>query len=86
MLAIRLMRMGKKHQPFYRIVVMEKTRPRTSRTVEEIGYYNPLPEEPVIKIKLDRYEYWVSKGAQPTETVVSLVKRAKKLAQNENNN
>jgi len=46
MLSIRLMRMGKRHQPFYRIVVVEKRSPRRTKTVEEIGSYNPLPEEP----------------------------------------
>lgn len=82
MLSIRLMRMGKKHQPFYRIVVVERRSPRRTKTVDEIGYYNPLPETPQIKINLERLEYWKKNGAQPTETVRSLIKRFKKEAQN----
>ena len=84
MLSIKLMRMGKKKQPFYRIVVVEKRSPVRTATVDEIGYYNPLPEDIQLKIDLEKLEYWQKRGAQPTKTVKSLIKRVKKQAQKNN--
>ncbi len=79
MLAIRLARMGKKKKPFYRIVVTEKSRPRDGRFVEIVGTYDPLREPAAIQLRADRIRYWLSVGAQPTETVRSFLKREKIL-------
>ncbi len=79
MLAIRLARMGKKKKPFYRIVVTEKSRPRDGRFVEIVGTYDPLREPAAIQLRSDRIRYWLSVGAQPTETVRSFLKREKIL-------
>ena len=69
MLKIRLKRTGRKGQPHYRVVVSEASRPRDGKTVEEIGYYNPREKPAVFQIDKERAEYWLSKGAQPTDTV-----------------
>jgi small subunit ribosomal protein S16 len=79
LLAIRLARMGKKKKPFYRIVVTEKSRPRDGRFVEIVGTYDPLREPAAIQLRSDRIRYWLSVGAQPTETVRSFLKREKIL-------
>ncbi len=84
MLSIKLMRMGKKKQPFYRIVVVERRSPIRTATVDEIGYYNPLPREPQIKINFEKLDYWQQRGAQATKTVQSLIKRLKEHAQKNN--
>ena len=75
MLKIRLFRTGKKHQPSYRIVVVEARSKRDGKYVEKIGFYNPktIPQE--FKIDRKRYEFWMERGAQPTERVRKLVKR-----------
>ena len=78
MLAIRLMRMGAKKRPSYRIVVKEKQSKRDGAYLENLGTYNPTREPAEIKIKGDRVEYWISKGAQPTDTVRQLIKQAAK--------
>jgi small subunit ribosomal protein S16 len=69
MLKIRLKRTGKKGEPHYRIVVIESTRNRSGRPVEEIGYYNPRTKPSTFEIDLEKTKVWLSKGAQPTETV-----------------
>lgn len=79
MLAIRLARMGKRKKPCYRIVVIEKTRPRNGRFVEIIGTYDPLREPADVRFKEDRVKYWLGVGAQPTETVRSFFARRKLL-------
>ncbi|MEG0978974.1 MAG: 30S ribosomal protein S16 [Oscillospiraceae bacterium] len=73
---IRLRRMGAKKAPFYRIVVADSRFPRDGRFIEEIGYYNPLEEPPVIKVDAEKVQQWISNGAQPTETVKALLKKA----------
>jgi small subunit ribosomal protein S16 len=78
MLSIRLMRMGAKKKPFYRVVVADKTMPRDGRFVDIIGYYNPLTEPAEVRIDEEKLSSWVEKGAKPTDTVRSLVKRIKK--------
>lgn len=75
MLRIRLARSGAKKQPSYRVVVIERERARDGRFVEILGHYNPRRDPPEIAIKRDRVEYWMSRGAQPSETVRSLLKR-----------
>ena len=74
MLAIRLMRMGAKKRPSYRIVVKEKQSKRDGAYLENLGTYNPTREPAEINLKADRVQYWISKGAQPTDTVRRLIK------------
>ena len=78
MLAIRLMRTGAKKRPSYRIVVKEKQSKRDGAYLENLGTYNPTREPAEIKLKSDRVQYWLSKGAQPTDTVRRLIKAAAK--------
>ena len=78
MLAIRLMRTGAKKQPSYRIVVKEKQSKRDGACLENLGTYNPTREPAEINLKSDRVRYWISKGAQPTDTVRRLIKQAAK--------
>ncbi|MCI6185203.1 MAG: 30S ribosomal protein S16 [Oscillospiraceae bacterium] len=73
MVKIRLRRMGAKKAPFYRIVVADSRCPRDGRFIEEIGTYDPMAEGENIKIDLERAKYWISNGAQPTETVRGLL-------------
>jgi small subunit ribosomal protein S16 len=73
---LRLRRMGSKKRPFYRIVVAEQSSPRDGRFIEIVGHYNPLTEPATVFVKDDRARYWLSVGAQPTETVAGLLKRA----------
>lgn len=74
MLAISLMRMGAKGKPFYRIVVKEKRSKRDGKYLENVGTYNPMGEKMKVDLKHERIQYWISVGAQPTETVASLIK------------
>ncbi len=76
MVKIRLRRMGAKKNPFYRIVVADSRAPRDGRFVEEIGTYDPLAEPAAVKVDAERAQYWVKNGAQPTDTVKSLLKKA----------
>lgn len=75
MLSIRLTRMGAKKKPFYRIVVTEKRSKRDGRFVESIGYYDPCRNPADVKIDRERVNYWIGRGAQPSETVRNLIKR-----------
>jgi small subunit ribosomal protein S16 len=74
-LTIRLARIGKKKHPFYRVVVTEKTRPRNGRFVEIVGTYDPLKKPSAVEFDRERVEYWIRKGAQPSDTVRSLLQR-----------
>jgi small subunit ribosomal protein S16 len=76
MLKIRLRRMGAKKAPFYRIVVADSRAPRNGAFVEEIGYYNPLTDPAELKVDNDRANHWIKSGAQPTDTVRGLLKKA----------
>ena len=76
MVKIRLRRMGAKKNPFYRIVVADSRFPRDGRFVEEIGTYDPMAEPSKINIDSERAQYWVKNGAQPTDTVKALLKKA----------
>ena len=76
MVKMRLRRMGAKKAPFYRVVVADSRYPRDGRFIEEIGYYNPQTEPAEIKIDADKAKAWLAKGAQPTETVKSLLKKS----------
>jgi small subunit ribosomal protein S16 len=75
MLRIRLRRTGKKKQPSYRVVVADSRAPRDGDFVETIGLYDPLTDPPTIRIDGDKARNWISKGAQPSETVVKLMRR-----------
>lgn len=77
MLTIRLARIGKKKRPFYRVVVTEKTRPRNGRFVEIVGTYDPLKKPAAVQLDNERVQYWLSKGAQPSDTVRSLIRNPK---------
>ena len=78
MLAIRLMRMGAKKRPSYRIVVKEKQSKRDGACLENLGTYDPTRQPAEIKLKAERVRYWIGKGAQPTDTVRQLIKQAAK--------
>jgi small subunit ribosomal protein S16 len=77
MVVIRLTRRGTKHRPFYRIVAMDKEKPRESRYIELIGHYNPMTDPAEIKIDIDKYNEWIKKGAKASQTVKSLLKKVK---------
>ena len=74
MLKLRLKRTGKKRSPFYRLVIMENTFRRDGRPIEELGYYNPMTKQ--YKFNTDKIKKWLSYGVKPTETVLSLLKKA----------
>ena len=76
MVKIRLRRMGAKKAPFYRIVVADSRYPRDGRFIEEIGTYNPVVNPAGLKVDVDRAQAWIKTGAQPTETVRDLLKKA----------
>ncbi len=73
---IRLKRIGAKKTPFYRVVVADERSPRDGKFIEEIGYYNPLTDPVDIKIDAEKAQKWIKNGAQPTETVRSLLKKS----------
>ena len=76
MVKIRLRRMGAKKNPFYRIVVADSRSPRDGRCIEVIGTYNPLTEPATIQVDADKVKTWIQNGAQPTDTVRGLLKKA----------
>ena len=76
MVKIRLRRMGAKKAPFYRIVVADARSPRDGRCIEEIGTYNPLTNPATIAVDAEKAQAWIKNGAQPTDTVRSLLKNA----------
>lgn len=81
MVKIRLKRMGKKHAPFYRIVVAESTTKRDGKFIEEIGYYYPniSPNEKLVKeiqVDVEKYKAWIKKGAQPSDAISQIAKKA----------
>jgi small subunit ribosomal protein S16 len=73
---IRLRRMGAKKAPFYRVVVADSRYPRDGRFIEEIGTYNPLMDPPAMTIDAEAAKKWIANGAQPTETVKSILKKS----------
>lgn len=72
---IRLKRIGAKKNPFYRVVVADSRYPRDGRFIEEIGTYNPVVEPAQVKIDAEKAQKWIKNGAQPTDTVKSLLKK-----------
>ncbi len=79
MVKIRLRRMGAKKAPYYRIVVADSRSPRDGRCIEEIGSYNPLTDPATITIDTEKAQQWIKNGAQPTDTVKALLKKANVL-------
>ena len=71
---VRLTRVGSKKNPIWRVVVSDQRSPRDGRFIETIGHYNPQTEPSTIVIDTERFQHWVSRGAQPTNTVKQLVK------------
>ena len=80
MMAIRLMRLGAKKRPFYRIIVTDSRKPRESKAKEIIGYYDPLKEPPDIKVDMEKANYWLERGAQASKTVQFLLHKVSKSA------
>ena len=76
MVKIRLRRMGAKKAPFYRVVVADSRFARDGRVIEEIGYYDPTKEPSVVKIDAEKAKQWLDNGAQPTDTVREILKKA----------
>ncbi len=76
MVKIRLRRMGAKKAPFYRVVVADSRYPRDGRFIEELGTYDPRQDPAAINIDVERAQAWIKTGAQPTETVRDLLKKA----------
>ncbi len=76
MVVLRLKRMGRRHRPFYRVNAMDKRAPRDGRVIEELGWFDPLAaDDKQSVLKVDRIKYWLSVGAQPSDTVRGLLKR-----------
>src|SRR5438132_7187488 len=77
---IRMKRIGAKNNPVFRIVVADGRSPRDGKFIEEVGTYQPRKQGENFTLKMERVTYWLSKGAQPSETVASFIKRATKAA------
>jgi len=75
MVRIRLRRQGAKKQPSYRVVVADQHSPRDGRILENIGFYNPRTDPETVSIDVERARYWLSEGAQPSESVARLLKK-----------
>lgn len=75
---LRLKRMGRRHRPFYRVTAVDGRKPRDGRVIEELGLYDPLlaDESKQIKLNRERIDYWLSVGAQPSDTVRDLIRRS----------
>jgi len=77
---LRLTRMGAKKKPFYRVVAADSRCPRDGRFIEKLGHYDPMTEPPVLKMDLERVDYWIGVGAQPSDTVTQLITKARSSA------
>ena len=75
MVRIRLQRLGSRHAPFYRVVVMDSRRAQNSKFIENLGYYNPTKNPQIVELKADRVKHWLSVGAQPTDTARNLIRK-----------
>jgi len=78
MVRIRMKRVGAKNSPVYRVVVADGRSPRDGKFIEELGTYQPLKAGDNFTINLERAEYWLSKGAQPSDTAASFIKKARR--------
>ncbi len=76
---LRLKRMGRRHRPFYRVAAMDSRAKRDGRVIEELGHYDPIAQDQdrQLTLKQDRIDYWLSVGAQPSDTVRRLIERAR---------
>lgn len=83
MVTIRLARSGSKKRPFYHVTVADQRNPRDGRFIERVGFFNPVArgQEQRLRVDIERVEYWISKGAQPSDRVAKLVKDARKPVQ-----
>lgn len=81
MVRLRLLRMGSKKAPFYRVVAANSIAPRDGRFIEILGHYNPTKDPQIIELKEDRVKYWLGVGAQPSETALSLFRKTGILKQ-----
>ena len=77
---IRMKRVGAKNAPVFRIVVADSRSPRDGKFIEELGTYQPLKKGDNVSMDMERAQYWLSKGAQPSDTVASFIKKARKAA------
>ncbi len=77
---IRMKRMGRKHRPFYRVCIMDQRKARDGKAIEEVGFYDTTiaDKSQRVSLKMDRIDYWLSVGAQPSEKVNALIKKVKK--------
>jgi len=76
MVVLRLKRLGRTHRPFYRLNAMDKRAPRDGRVIEELGWYDPMAAaDRQLSVKVDRVDYWLSVGAQPSRTVKALLRK-----------
>lgn len=80
MVVIRLRREGAKNAPYYKVVVADQRSPRDGKFIEEIGTYLPGQKDNNFKLNLERADYWVSQGAQPSDTVASFIRKARRAA------
>jgi small subunit ribosomal protein S16 len=76
---IRMKRLGRKHRPFYRICVMDSRKPRDGKAIEEVGTYDPMVRDKSkrVELNLERVDYWISVGAQPSDNVANMIKKIK---------
>jgi small subunit ribosomal protein S16 len=74
------MRMGAKKRPYYRVVVADSRRFRDGKFIEKVGSYDPLPDSPKVELNMERVDYWMQKGARPSETVRNLISGVRKSA------
>ena len=81
MVRLRLTRMGRKKNPFYRIVAADSRAPRDGRFIEALGYYDPMKEPVDIRLDLERVDYWLGVGASPSDTVANIIKRQRGAGQ-----
>ena len=80
MVALRLSRQGTKDRPYYKIVAVDSRKRRDGRPIEQIGTYNPMVEGVNFTLDIEKADQWLSNGAQPSDTVKSIIKKAKALA------
>ncbi|MCK6505343.1 30S ribosomal protein S16 [Myxococcota bacterium] len=80
MVRLRLTRFGRKKRPYYRIVAADSRSPRDGRHLEMLGHYDPVPDPVVLKVDMARVDYWLGVGAQPSDTVAALIKKARESA------
>lgn len=80
MVRLRLTRIGAKKKPFYRVIACDSRSPRDGRFIEQLGWYDPMKNPHEVKLDLDRVDYWIGQGAQPSDTVARLVAKVRTAA------